>query len=636
MKKTAGIISVIFSAVFLFSACTGGILSDETTESSGEGSLSTVDESSASSSESISSAINSGDMFSDRDSDTSYASTVVNITLSGDTASASSTAVDISEGIITLSQEATYIFSGSLSEGMIYVNADETAKIQIVFDGVSIKNSTSASLYILSCDKVFVTLAEDSENTLENTGTFVAFDDNNIDGAVFSKQDLTFNGNGSLTVSSPDAHGVVCKDDLVFTGGTYVINSASHAIDANDSVRVKNASLTLSSGKDGIHCENDENTEKGFVYIESGTFDISAEGDGISAGLTCDISGGTFDIVTGGGSVNAEQSVSSDWGGFMGGRQNDMPGGGKDGAAVPPGMGGEDMMSDRYAPTGDIGGMYEELSMPDASSVDTADDSTSIKGIKAAGNISISGGNFTLDCADDAVHSNAGISISGGSFVISTGDDGIHAEETLTVSDGDITINESYEGLEALHIVYSGGDTTLKANDDGLNAAGGMDMSGTGGFRGGDMFGGGMSQGNGSIVISGGSLSIFASGDGIDANGTIEITGGHITVEGPTQGDTATLDYDRSAVISGGTFIGSGASGMAQSFSDSSQGVIAVTVGSQSAGTLIKLTSADGETVVEHTPSLPFSIVIISSPDVLKGENYFLSVGEAEGSFNAS
>lgn len=135
-----------------------------------------------------------------------------------------------------------------------------------------------------------------------------------------------------------------------------------------------------------------------------------------------------------------------------------------------------------------------------------------------------------------------------------TGDDAFHADDTLTVTDGSIRITDSYEGLEALHVVVSGGDIELYASDDGINAAGGTDSSGTGG-RGGDRFGGpGMNGGmssssSGTIVISGGSIRIEAHGDGIDANGTLTISGGYVAVWGPTQGDTATLDYDVSGVI---------------------------------------------------------------------------------------
>ena len=144
------------------------------------------------------------------------------------------------------------------------------------------------------------------------------------------------------------------------------------------------------------------------------------------------------------------------------------------------------------------------------------------------------------------------------------------------------------------------------------------------------MFGGG---GKGGM---GGGFGGMSSGDGLDANGTLEITGGYTVVVGPTQGDTATLDYDKSGIITGGTFIGTGASGMAQTFSDSKQGVIAVSVGNQAAGTQIILKDKNGNTVLEHTPELNFAVVILSSPDMVKGETYSITVGSQSGEFEAS
>ena len=178
-----------------------------------------------------------------------------------------------------------------------------------------------------------------------------------------------------------------------------------------------------------------------------------------------------------------------------------------------------------------------------------------------------------------------------------------------------------------------GGDITLTASDDGLNAAGGADSSGITGGRDG-RFGGGpgggmSSSSDGSITISGGTLYINASGDGIDANGTLTITGGYTVIVGPTQEDTSTLDYDVSAEITGGTFIGTGASGMAQTFSESSQGVISVNVGNQPAGTAITLSAASGNTMITQTPELAFEIVILSSPDIVSGESYTITVGSA-------
>ena len=147
--------------------------------------------------------------------------------------------------------------------------------------------------------------------------------------------------------------------------------------------------------------------------------------------------------------------------------------------------------------------------------------------------------------------------------------------------------------------------------------------------------GGMSSNSNGSIKISGGTLYINASGDGIDANGTLEITGGTTTITGPTHGDTATLDYDVSGTITGGTFIGTGASNMAQTFSESAQGVIAVDFGNQSAGTTITLNDKNGNTIISYTPVLDFSVVILSSPDIVSGETYTIIVGNNSWDFEA-
>lgn len=146
------------------------------------------------------------------------------------------------------------------------------------------------------------------------------------------------------------------------------------------------------------------------------------------------------------------------------------------------------------------------------------------------------------------------------------------------------------------------------------------------------MFGGGVeafSSSDGTVAITGGTLNINASGDGIDANGSIEISGGHTVVVGPSQGDTAALDYDTSAVITGGTFIGTGGAGMAQTFSESDQGVVSVNEGDQAAGTEVSLTDSRGNVILSVTPELSFSVIIFSSPELVEGESYTLTVGTA-------
>lgn len=550
------------------------------------------------------------DMFTKRDLDSDYSmSGAVKIELDGDKASSSSHQAKVEGTTVTLTAEATYIIKGSLADGSVIVDAPDTAKLQIVLDGAEITSGNSAAIYVKNADKVVITLAEGSENTLANGGEFATTDDG-VDGAVFSKQDISFNGNGSLTVTSPAGHGIVSKDDLAITSGNYVISAASHGIDANDSIRLRDASFTVEAGKDALHCENADDSSLGFIFALSGSYDLESEGDGISAGAYVQIEDGEFNITAGGGSENGTKEHSDNYGGFGGG------------------MGGP----------GGMGGRSADNSVVAYTTSDS--DSTSMKGIKAVSGILINGGEFDINSADDSIHSDTSVIINGGKITIASGDDGIHAENKLTVTAGKITITESYEGLEATDIELLGGDIDLKATDDGLNSAGGNDESGMTGGRDG-MYGGGkggpggMSAGNGTVVISGGSLYVNASGDGIDANGSFELSGGNVTVVGPTHGDTATLDYDTSAVVKGGTFIGTGASGMAKTFSDSSQGVISLSVGNQPAETVIKIEDSDGNEIITASPELNFAVVIISCPELVKGENYKVYVGEQSGEFKA-
>ncbi len=529
------------------------------------------------------SVISSSDMFSDRDFKTDYdESKSAHIQLNGDTAFCSSDAVQISGSTVTIIDEGSYILTGTLNNGQVIVNSEDTDKIQLVLNGVSIHNETSAPIYILQADKVFITLPEGTENTLSNGGSFVAIDKNNIDGTIYSKEDLTINGSGSLTVTSPAGHGIVSNDDLAVTGGSFSVSAASHGLDANDAIKIANASMTISSGKDGIHAENSDDASLGYVYIESGSFDITAQGDGISAGSAMQIEGGSFNILTGGGSASAPEMQSTNTGGF----KNQMS------QSV---LAGEE-------------------------------DSVSTKGIKAGAGFIINGGEFQIDAADDGIHSNASLTINGGSFTIATGDDGFHADETLTISEGVISIIESYEGLEGLSIDITGGKISIYADDDGLNAAGGVDQSGFGGRHGGDMF---RTDTGSYISISGGSIYINARGDGIDSNGSLEVTGGDLILSGPTQGDTSILDYDSSGLILGGTFIGTGASQMAISFGTSStQGVIMMNTGTQPAGTIITLTDANGNILLTRETDQQFNCVLLSHPDIVKGSSYTLRVGE--------
>ncbi|MBE5844336.1 MAG: carbohydrate-binding domain-containing protein [Butyrivibrio sp.] len=240
-------------------------------------------------------------MFTDRDIDTGYdESQSAVITLNGDSAEGTGSGFSIDGTTITITEEGTYIFKGSLSDGQIVIEADDAAKIQIVLNGVDITNDDSACIWVKSADKVFVTLAAGSDNTLSDTGAeYVQTDDSsNVDGVIFSKDDITFNGSGTLTINASYANGIVGKDDVKFTSGTYNISATGNAIEGKDSVRIKDGTFNLNSGKekDGIHTSNEEDAGKGYIYIEGGDLSISAQDDGIHAATVLYIAGGNIDV----------------------------------------------------------------------------------------------------------------------------------------------------------------------------------------------------------------------------------------------------------------------------------------------------------------------------------------------------
>lgn len=237
------------------------------------------------------------EMFTDRDKEIGYdEENSVKITLADDKSTSDSDSVQVEDNTVTITEEGTYILSGSLSDGMVIVDVDEKEKVQLVLNGVDITSKESAAIYVRSADKVFITTAADSENQLTNGGTYTAIDDNNIDAVIFSKDDLTLNGAGTLTINAQAGHGIVSKDDLVVTCGTYDITAKKHGLAGKDSVRIAEGIFRITCGKDGIHGANSDDTTLGFVYIAGGTFEIAAEDDGIHTDSALTIEDGTIHI----------------------------------------------------------------------------------------------------------------------------------------------------------------------------------------------------------------------------------------------------------------------------------------------------------------------------------------------------
>ncbi len=401
--------------------------------------------------------------------------------LSGEYDAAEAEEIVLSTGDVEITAEGIYLLRGTLSDNMITVDADKNAKIQLVFDGVEIHNALGAAVYVKQADKVFITLADGSENSL-TSGSFSSAEDDNIDGVIFAKSDLTINGTGSLTVSSTEGHGIVSKDDLKITGGAVTVTAAKQGLSGKDSVRICGGTIQITSGKDGIHGENSEDAEKGYVYIADGIIRITSDGDGISAGSVFQADGGTVDVIAGGGSGN--RTTVADSGG----------------------------------------------------------DTVSAKGIKASAELIINQMTLTVDSQDDAIHCDGDILVHGGSLALATGDDGIHADGRAAVTGGDIHISDSCEGIEGKYVEISGGNIRLYASDDGLNAAG--ETGGPEDvlyirISGGMLFvhaeGDGLDS-NGDLTITGGEVYVSGSENGangaLDYDGNGQITGGIVAALG--------------------------------------------------------------------------------------------------------
>ena len=478
-----------------------------------------------------------------------------------------------SEKTVKITAEGTYVVSGEHES--ITVSAPDTAKVRIILKNATVSNTSGPAIYIEKADKVFITACEGTVNTLSDGTSYTGdFKDTNVDGAIFSKTDLTLNGVGTLNITGNCKCGVVSKDDLIICGLNLTVKSTGCALEGKDCVKIKDAAITVSAGGDGIRSTNTEKSNKGFVYIETGNIDITSGNDGMQAATVLKAANGSIKITAGGGAADTKQN--------FGGRNM-------------PGFGGK---------------------------TQTTDDEESTKGLKTGSLILIDEGGFEVSSKEDSFHSNGDIEINGGSFTAAAGEDGFHADNNLIINGGSITVSQSYEGLEGQKVTVTGGNIDITASDDGINAAGSSSSSSTGGRP-------GSSDSNALITIGGGYIVVNASGDGIDSNGNIVISGGTLFVSGPADNGNGAFDYGGEATVSGGTVIFCGSSGMAQGFSDKSeQASFMYTLDSSaSAGSSVALTDENGNVLASFIPAKQYNNVVISTPSLKNGSSYKLVIG---------
>ncbi len=238
---------------------------------------------------------NSDAMFTQNDLSSDWdTSGATKITLSDEGSTVAGNGAYVNGGEVHIIYAGKYLLSGNLSDGSVIIEADGDDKIWLMFDGVTLHCEDSAALLVEQAEKVFITLKDGTENTLSSGSDFSEEAVSaGIDGTIYSRDDLTVNGEGALNITADYRHGIVCNDDLTITGGTITVTTAQDAIHANDSVRIKDADLTLNAGDDGITASNDDETS--FIYIESGNISIPSCYEGLEA-VQITIAGGTIDI----------------------------------------------------------------------------------------------------------------------------------------------------------------------------------------------------------------------------------------------------------------------------------------------------------------------------------------------------
>jgi hypothetical protein len=505
------------------------------------------------------------------------------IELQEDTIAFEGSGATVENSVVTITAAGRYRISGTLNDGQVIVDTEEEDTVFLLFNGIEIHSSTSTPIYVRNAEKVVITLVEGTENVVTDGDSYVfAEEDDEPNAAIFSNDDLTINGSGSLTVNANYRHGIASDDDLKIVSGIITVNAVRDGIKGRDSISVRDGTIMVQAGADALQADNDEDADKGYILIEGGQLDLTAGLDGVQAETQLVVRAGELQITSGGG---APETVV---------------------AAFDQGRPGE---------------------------FNSTDSAESTKGLKAGVNLTITGGSIQVDALDDALHSNDSMTISGGVLDLATGDDGLHADSNLTIQGGNLTVSQSYEGIESAHINILDGTIHVVASDDGVNAS-----SGTGDAMGGGRQEGGFFEaGDNTLVIGGGYLVVDAMGDGLDINGPITMTDGTVIVVGPTSNGNGALDYAGSFDISGGFLVAVGSAGMAQAPSGTSSqySVMYNYTSIQSADMAIHIETADGQEVLTFVPCREYASLVFSSPDLLNGASYrIFSGGNSSGDLN--
>lgn len=212
--------------------------------------------------------------------------------------------------VLKITKAGTYIISGSCSDGQVIVETDKSAgdKVQLVLNGLNLTSKKGAPLCVNSADKTLITLAEGSQNSFADA---VATD---AAACVYSADDLTINGSGTLNVAGNVNNAIGSKNDLKIVSGSVNVTAANNGIKGNDAVLIRNGEINIKARKDGIKADNETDADKGYIYIEGGNIVVNAGDDGLQSVTAITITGGMTSVVAEGKIMNCDGKLNVDSG----------------------------------------------------------------------------------------------------------------------------------------------------------------------------------------------------------------------------------------------------------------------------------------------------------------------------------
>ena len=249
------------------------------------------------------------------------APTTVVLTFDGNQLSTSvqDTGIVVEGGAFVITRGGSYELKGDLSGGQIKVAVPKTEQVELIFNNFTASCNTSAPLYIESADKATIVLAAGSVNTLTDATLYQYANpaDDKPNACIYSSDDLTIKGTGTLNVNGNYNNGIGCKNDLRIKDCTLNVTAVNNIIKGNDSVEIENATVKLSGGEDAIKSDTTDRADKGYILITAGSkVEINCIDDAIQASMSITVEGncritGTCggDALNCPGTINAPESA---------------------------------------------------------------------------------------------------------------------------------------------------------------------------------------------------------------------------------------------------------------------------------------------------------------------------------------